>query len=236
MGQSAAKLFILSKHGVIMSTYTNRSIGFTNRNKSYIAHIAGKSFSYAIGRYKQYAEVLAKMSASTGIRYENYFENYPDNTTVFYIPTKTYGIQTVVMDTIDASKFYSSRISISKDNHAHTFYAKTKNGPVHRIIVNATDSNQIVDHINRNGLDNTRKNLRIVSYSINNRNTHIRKDNTSGLKCICEEENRFRVFYYNHQMQKCSKSFSKYKYGIEQARQMAINFRNEMYDLYNYMA
>lgn len=50
-------------------------------------------------------------------------------------------------------------------------YAKTgKNGRMHRIILNVTDPKLVVDHINGNGLDNRKANLRTVSSSENIKN------------------------------------------------------------------
>jgi len=71
----------------------------------------------------------------------------------------------------------------------YIFYAQRKNNPndkailMHRVIMNPP-SNMFIDHINRNGLDNRKKNLRIVTHSQNHFNEKIRIDNTSGYKGI----------------------------------------------------
>ncbi len=54
---------------------------------------------------------------------------------------------------------------------------------MHRIILETPD-NLLTDHINRDKLDNRRSNLRVATKSLNNFNTKIRKDNTSGVKGI----------------------------------------------------
>lgn len=64
-------------------------------------------------------------------------------------------------------------------------YAKTgtKGYFMHRVLMKAP-KNKEVDHINRDKLDNRRSNLRFATRSENNRNTDIRKDNTSGYKGV----------------------------------------------------
>ena len=52
---------------------------------------------------------------------------------------------------------------------------------LHRYIMNINNSNLVVDHINRNPLDNRKSNLRICSYQENSFNKSIRVDNTSGI-------------------------------------------------------
>ena len=52
---------------------------------------------------------------------------------------------------------------------------------MHRVIMN-TDKHLVVDHINGNGLDNTKLNLRNCTNSENIRNRKISSNNTSGYK------------------------------------------------------
>jgi hypothetical protein len=62
-----------------------------------------------------------------------------------------------------------------------TRYVKTgKNGRLHRMLLGVTDKSQIVDHINGNGLDNRRINLRVVDVAQNVAN---RQKSRCGNKC-----------------------------------------------------
>ncbi|MBV8278501.1 MAG: HNH endonuclease [Verrucomicrobia bacterium] len=54
---------------------------------------------------------------------------------------------------------------------------------MHRLIVNAPPGVQ-VDHVNGDGLDNRRANLRLASATQNAHNRKIRRDNTSGFKGV----------------------------------------------------
>ncbi len=79
----------------------------------------------------------------------------------------------------------------------NTFYAQRKfpfasingqlsewhNVMMHNFIMNPVQG-KFVDHINRNGLDNRKKNLRIVTHSQNHFNEKIRTDNKSGHKGV----------------------------------------------------
>lgn len=54
---------------------------------------------------------------------------------------------------------------------------------MHHIVLPRAES-KIVDHIDMNGLNNQRKNLRLCTKSENQRNTLKHKDNTSGMKGV----------------------------------------------------
>jgi len=53
---------------------------------------------------------------------------------------------------------------------------------LHRVIISAPHQGKEVDHIDRNGLNNRRSNLRPVTSAQNKWNVGLRSDNTSGLK------------------------------------------------------
>lgn len=59
---------------------------------------------------------------------------------------------------------------------------------MHRVIM-AAPSGMDVDHINCDGLDNRRINLRLATRSQNQRNQRLHKDNASGIKGVSFDEN-----------------------------------------------
>lgn len=60
---------------------------------------------------------------------------------------------------------------------------------LHRLIMNAP-TGVTVDHIDRDGLNNQRSNLRLATYSQQNMNTKLRTDNTSGHRGVYWESRR----------------------------------------------
>lgn len=80
---------------------------------------------------------------------------------------------------------------------------------MHRIVVDAK-SDQFVDHIDGNGLNNSRDNLRFATTSQNNMNQSKRSDNTSGHKGIswCPDREKYQV-YIN--IDRKRKSLGRYK-------------------------
>lgn len=62
---------------------------------------------------------------------------------------------------------------------------------MHRAIMNPPDG-KLIDHINRNKLDNRRRNLRVVDQSVNTHNTDLWSTNTSGYKGVSWNARRQR--------------------------------------------
>ena len=56
---------------------------------------------------------------------------------------------------------------------------------LHRILLDAAD-HELVDHINRNKLDNRKLNLRIVTKQMNSGNMPVRSDNISSYRGVCK--------------------------------------------------
>lgn len=88
-----------------------------------------------------------------------------------------------IIDTEDIDIIKLSTWSLS--NGRHTQYCKSnKLGPLHRVIMKADDPNTIVDHVNHNGLDNRKCNLRTCTNQENICNCEIPKNNKSGCKGV----------------------------------------------------
>ena len=86
-----------------------------------------------------------------------------------------------------------------------------------------------VDHINGDGLDNRRINIREGKGRINALNkSKLFKNNSSGFKGVFRENGktpRWCAQWNNIEGKRKKKSFSVFKYGEEQAKQKAIHFR-----------
>lgn len=82
---------------------------------------------------------------------------------------------------------YLNKFTWSCSKNKNTYYAVReklkKRIWIHRTIMSCPDG-KFIDHINRNGLDNRKENLRVCTQSQNSHNSRIRKDNKSGIKGV----------------------------------------------------
>ena len=100
------------------------------------------------------------------------------------ITSRKYGDKYILIDNEDIEKCNKYTWSVRKDKN--NFYAvsnlytedKKKTVILHRLILNCGD--EIIDHINKNGLDNRKCNLRVCTRAVNRLNSRLNKNNTTG--------------------------------------------------------
>ena len=116
---------------------------------------------------------------------DGYYEVYANNNRFFLI------------DEEDYKKVRKINWCISKSRKSNTFYVsatpkyrKELNGNIslHRYLMSAT-KNEIIDHKNRNGLDNRKNNLRRCTTKENLQNTKINSNNKSGVIGVYYDKN-----------------------------------------------
>ena len=120
------------------------------------------------------------------------------------IESKTHGTHTMLFDEEDRELVESHKWRVYLDHN--TYYATTHiphpdggwskprpggykrrrrtTRPLHRLLMDPPKG-MVIDHINHNGLDNRRENLRICTRAENSRNRGKQKNNTSGYKGVC---------------------------------------------------
>ena len=86
---------------------------------------------------------------------------------------------------------------------------------LHRFIMNEINSNILIDHINRNPLDNRKSNLRKCNRSENNSNRKIHTNNKLGIKNIDYHQGQYRVSISKNGKQKCYGHYATLEEAIE---------------------
>lgn len=84
-------------------------------------------------------------------------------------------------------KDYSWHIHRSSNRDYARAWINGRREYMHRLICPA----ELVDHINNNGLDNRRSNLRSASKSLNALNSKVRNDNTTGYKGVAFSHGKY---------------------------------------------
>jgi len=78
-------------------------------------------------------------------------------------------------------------------------YGKKTTVTMHRLIMNIPRKNGLsVDHINHDGLDNRKCNLRVVTHAENMRNTRLRTDSSTGYKGVQKSRDKFMAMLTCH--------------------------------------
>lgn len=105
----------------------------------------------------------------------------------------------LLLDKEDLDLFNSVSWYFKDTGKRHTEYLYNSGIQFHRLLMGVTDRTIQVDHINGNGIDNRKCNLRLVSHAENLRSQQVReytatgKKKTSRFKGVSISENRIRA-------------------------------------------
>ena len=191
-----------------------------------------KHMKYSTNTYGAYAKNMAEYSEINKIKIYNWFTDNNDGTINLYIydtPNKQY--YTFIISKVDYYRVKNHVWSLKHHGVNNYVYTNIKNRKVylHRFIVNPP-SDKVIDHINGNGLDNRRSNLRVVTQHINSRNrTKIATNNSTGKNGVSLENNNGSMYYraqFVDMTGNCkAKVFKADLYGENVAQQLAIEAR-----------
>lgn len=159
----------------VTTTYKNKKIHL-NIEKLVGIYFVNNENNYSVIRHKDnnklnniytnlYWDKTINEKRNKYKRKENYVIGYTDKNEEFYF---------------DLSDFEMvKKYTWYKRNDSGYIYNMKNRIYLHRFIMNCKDE-EIIDHINRNKLDNRKENLRVCTISKNNHNRGIGKNNTSG--------------------------------------------------------
>lgn len=139
-----------------------------------------------------------------------------------------------IIDFDDYEKIKDMCWSLSDHGYIKNSSKTNGNTTLHRFIMNCKKG-EIVDHINRNRLDNRKENLRIVSCSQNNYNQSINSLNTSGIigvaKRLNKTKNRGVSEYWRAQIKYNGKHISKQFKTKEEAIKWRLQKEAELFGI-----
>ena len=124
--------------------------------------------------------------------------------------------------------YYAVSIVYEKDENG---IRKGKPLYLHRFIMNSTDENEWIDHINHKPRDNRKENLRPISISDNSRNRKARnRNNKSGYRNVCWDGKRWIV---QLQVEGKNKVLGRFKEeDLEEAGKFAEQMREKYYGVF----
>ena len=197
--------------------------------------------SYSESIFGIYAKKLAELTALTKIKYKNYFEQHGPVTTMIIYSKSRDKYYNVLFDTEDFDEVskYRWNVVIKKLKNVTKEYCEhvwnKENGKVghirlHQFIL-GRKKELVIDHINGNGLDNRKCNLRHTTLAINNKNKAISTNSIFPNVTYNKQRNCFIVIWRNKEGKRKSKSYSVdelgYNYALYKAKMKSIKKRKE---------
>lgn len=149
--------------------------------------------------------------------------------------TNTQAVQADILldkDDVERVQKYKWTLSIHGDD-VRAISNSTELGRIylHQFLIGDIPTDKVIDHTNRNPLDNRKKNLRIVERSINSTNAKARMESQTNIRGVYFRATRPGISHdswiaeYSENGKRHTKSFSCEKYGKEEAFRRACSFR-----------
>ena len=199
--------------------------------------VTGKNvnYYYSISKYGKYAEDVAKYSYENKIKILNWFEEKDDYMIIHWYQNSSDTYFEILIDKDDYDKIKNFYWHV--DKNCQEYYARTNTGGkqkfMHRIIM-GDPKDLVIDHIEGNGLDNRKSNLRAVTDKENSRNRHnsYGTSNTVGIhKWIRNDGVEYWCASWMDENNKAkTKKFNINKYGESKAFDLAVKYRNSKVD------
>lgn len=151
------------------------------------------------------------------------------------INSKRHGQYDVLVDDEDFDRVVKFTWRITKSNLSGVLYASSLRRAgskviwfqMHRLIMRNPKSQ--IDHIDGNGLNNQKSNLRLATCSQNRMNTGKYKNNTTGFKGVflCKNTNRYRVLIRFNKKQICGGRFDDRNQAAKKYNELALKYHGE---------
>ena len=160
------------------------------------------------------------------------FENHAE----IIIDSPKYGTTKALVDIEDISKVKDYKWCVNNSKYKNVMYVghtykkngKTKTIRLHRLITDCPED-LVVDHINHNGLDNRKCNLKICTIAENGQNRRLAKNNTSGINGVSwnSEEKKWRASVIKYKKQVFCKLFSNKQDAVDAINKFNNNEKKE---------
>jgi len=96
------------------------------------------------------------------------------------------------IDLVDVDRCRQYKWFLTKNGYCRG-YINGKQISLHSFIIGfKSNIYKVIDHINRDRLDNTNENLRVVDYNMNAYNKGVQKNNTTGIVGVSRNRNKYR--------------------------------------------
>lgn len=146
---------------------------------------------YLTNGYTKSCGCLNNESRNKGRRKNRFNEFIIENNIVYVKMSNSESIMTCDVDIWETAKLHTWHL----DDHGYA--ASRINGKIERFhVYYFGEYGKIIDHIDRNKLNNLRENIRNVDYVTNSRNVNKRKNNTTGYKGVSYDYRKNKYYAY----------------------------------------